>query len=106
MSRTTRPYKKTASGCLIPFGLIFLAAGLALGWFSWVNLLSQVAKVRAWTETPCRVTLWEIEVKPGGEVYQTTPRIAYEYDFNGSTLTGSTYDAALASTPPINDFEE
>ncbi len=106
MSRSIRSSKKASAGCLIPFGLIFLLAGLGICWLSWTKMLSPSAKVRSWTETPCRVTQWEIEVTPGGEVYQTAPRIAYEYDFNGQHLTGQTYDAALSSVPPINEFEQ
>ncbi len=106
MIQSSRPSKKAPAGCLIPFGLIFLVAGLGVCWLAWVKMIRPTAKVRAWTETPCRVTQWEVEVKPGGDVYEVLPKIAYEYSYNGQPFTGQTYDAALATTPPLNDFEQ
>ncbi|MDB6071561.1 MAG: hypothetical protein JWL81_2732 [Verrucomicrobiales bacterium] len=100
--------RKTASaGCLIPFGLIFLAAGLAVCWFSWARLLTKVAEVRKWTATPCQVTQWETAVNSsGGEVYSVSPKLAYQYQAGGKSLTGTTYDVAESTTPTLNSLEE
>ena len=106
MHPALRPKKKPPAGCLIPFGLIFLAAGLAVCWLAWTKILTQVKMVHSWTETPCQVTQWEVQVEPGGEVYKVAPKISYDYDFNGQHLTGHTYDAASSITPALNDFEE
>jgi hypothetical protein len=106
MSLNARVRKKAPAGCLIPFGFLFLAIGLAVCWFSWTRILAEVRKVHSWIETPCRVTTWKIEVTSEGENYKVTPSIAYEYDFNGQHFTGKTYDAAMSSSPAINEFEE
>lgn len=92
---------------MIPFGLIFLAAGLAVCWFAWAKLLTKVAEVRKWTPTPCQVTQWETSVNPsGGDVFSVSPKIAYQYEANGKTLTGTTYDAAESTTVSLNKVEE
>ena len=106
MSQKLHIGKKAPAGCLVPFGLIFLASGLAVCWFAWTRILSKVRMVHSWTETPCQVSAWKLEVKPTGDGYSMTPTIDYDYDFSGGRFTGNTYDLASTSTPEINEFEE
>jgi hypothetical protein len=105
MSLPVKPTKKAPAGCLIPFGLIFLAAGLAVCWLAWSQFLVKVRLVHTWTVVPCQVTQWEIGIEPANDGYQTTPRVAYNFTWNGQSQTGQTYDLALSSRPEINEFE-
>lgn len=99
--------KSTPAGCLVPFGLIFMAAGLWVCRLAWSTILTKVSEVRKWTETPCQVTRWEsgIDTK-NGDVFKAAPRIAYQYEAAGRTLTGTTYDAAKSTTLTLNSLEE
>lgn len=107
MDRSVKTTRKAPAGCLIPFGLIFLLIGLAVCWFAWTKILTRVSEVRKWTETPCRVTQWNTVIEPdGGDIYKAVPQIAYEFQANGKTLTGTTYDAALSTAPTLNELEE
>lgn len=106
MSRLVSSRKKAPAGCLIPFGFIFLASGMAICWFAWSKILAKVAEVRTWIETPCQVLRWEAGVEPGGNVYKVVPVIAYQYEAAGATRTGTVYDAAPATVPTLNELEE
>jgi len=87
--------------------MIFLLSGLAVCWFAWTKILSRVVEVRSWQETPCRVIQWEVKAVPDNhDVYKVAPEIAYEYEAAGQVRTGTTYDAALAGTPTLNELEE
>lgn len=108
MKETSRPLKKAPAGCLIPFGLIFLLAGLGICWMAWSKFLTRVHEVRSWDATPCQVTEWEVEVVPedGNSVYRINPKISYEYEAGVTRRTGRTYDAGMNATPPLDEFEE
>lgn len=105
MSLPIRTSKKAPAGCLIPFGVIFLAAGLAVCWLAWSQFLVKVRMVHSWVEAPCQVTQWEIGIEPTNDGYQTSPQVAYNYTWKGQSFTGRTYDHALSTRPGINEFE-
>lgn len=107
MSRIITNRSKTPAGCLIPFGVIFLLAGLGICWFAWTGILTKVRKVRSWTEIPCRVTEWETSVEPAdGVVYRPLLKLAYQYETAGRSWTDTTYNAATDDTPGLNELEE
>jgi hypothetical protein len=106
MSRIVIPKKRAPAGCLIPFGLIFLLAGLAVCWFAKAEL-SETFEVRKWIPTPCQVTLWEARLDLKGDNFDAVARIAYNYSHAGKSYAGYIYDASnINEFPTLNEIEE
>jgi len=99
MSRKLMTNNKTSSsglpgGCLMLFGLPFLAAGLAMAWFYFSGLAAWW-NARTWIETPCRIITTELKTKSSddGTSYEATGSYTYlwegrEYQSNRISLQG------------------
>ena len=75
---------------MIPFGLIFVVAGLGVGVF-YFKQLGDWWLARRWVETPCviqQVTLSELtDDDDGGTTYQA--EASYSYEYGGRTYAGT-----------------
>lgn len=68
------------------FGLPFLLAGLAIGWFLYVPVISGWWSARGWEEVPCWIDKAEMTSSrgsKGGVTYKTTA--SYRYEYRGRT---------------------
>ena len=73
---------------LIVFGLVFLAVGVGMGYFS-VGTLNRANAMRAWRETPATVLSCNLQVShssKGGSSYRVEAR--YQYEVAGVRHTG------------------
>ena len=85
----TTTTRRLPSGCAIPFGLIFAAAGLALIWFLALPTFRETWKVRSWPEVDCTVTKAEVKIDTGGAAPRALPEVAFRFDFGGRTVEGT-----------------
>lgn len=88
-SRAARPVKQTGGGCAVLFGLPFILAGLAIGWFFYFPVISGWWSARGWEEVPCWIEKAEMTSSrgsKGGVTYQTTA--GYRYEYRGRTYRG------------------
>lgn len=92
--------KKTLNkGCLIPFFLIFLAAGAAVVWFVTVRPFLKSVAAQKWPETPCTILSSEVgshRGSKGGTTYSID--IRYRYEFQGTTRESEAYDFLESSS--------
>jgi hypothetical protein len=78
---------KLAGGCVMLFGLPFLAAGIAVlviglrGWFLYSSSAS-------WETVPATVEAVRLETHHGSESTTYSVEASYRYDYNGRTYTG------------------
>lgn len=96
----------TGRGCAWLFGIPFIVAGLAAGWFLYFNNLNLWWSARSWVETPCRlesVDLVRSRSSKGGVTYRVTA--AYTYQFNGMEFRSDAV-AASSGADNIGDFQQ
>lgn len=81
--------RQSASGetFLIPFGLIFLLAGLGVGFF-YFGILSRWYEVRDWVEVPCFIESTDLERKTSEKSEMHVVRAAYRYEYEGRFYKG------------------
>ncbi len=70
-----------SGGCLVLFGLPFVAGGLAVAWLYFSGLADWWA-ARTWVETPCRIVEAELKESRDSEStsYQAAGRYVYQWD--------------------------
>ena len=66
-------------GCVIPFGLLFGAIGLAAFWFVSLRPILRAIDSAGWIETPCEILSSELEHHSGSD--STTYRVAIRYRY-------------------------
>lgn len=112
----TRPIPTRAGGsprgCLVLFFLIFLAAGVAGGYFLIWRPLSKVLAARSWTETQCTVLSSQVATVPGSDsdTYKVDIRYTWtagdriyqsdRYDFMGGSSSGTAGKQAIVDRYP------
>lgn len=82
-STAARPANQMSSGCMMLFGLPFLAAGLAIGFLVYFPMVSTWWSARGWEEVPCWIEKVEINSSRGSKgsvTYQTKASYHYKYD--------------------------
>lgn len=79
-------------GCMIPFGLLFMAAGAAMFWFLTLHPVLRVVAAQSWPEVPC--TIVESHVAESSDSDGTTYKVAVTFNYlhEGRELTSSRYD--------------
>ena len=79
-------------GCLILFGLIFMAAGGAVLWFMTLRPILRVLDAQTWPEVPC--TIVESHVAESSDSDGSTYKVAvtFNYVYEGQELTSDRYD--------------
>jgi hypothetical protein len=75
-SKNKKSSGEMSGGCLVLFGLPFLAGGLAVAWLYFSGLADWWA-ARTWVETPCRIV--EAELKESRDSESTSYRAAGRY---------------------------
>ena len=85
-------------GCLALFGLIFMAAGAAGGYFLLWRPLAQLLASRSWTETECTVLSSQVATVSGsdGDTYKVD--IHYTWTSGGIPHESSRYDFMIGSS--------
>jgi hypothetical protein len=88
----------TGLGFLVPFGLLFIAIGLAAGWAFALRPVLLVAESRNWESVPCEILSSKVDKKSDsdGSTYQV--QIRYRYTFQGRRYTGDRYDFGTGHT--------
>ncbi|MBT8140947.1 MAG: DUF3592 domain-containing protein [Gammaproteobacteria bacterium] len=74
------------TGCLTIFGLVFLIAGLAVGFFALKNLAASL-QASSWVETPAQVVSADLKVNHGDDSTTYKATGSFRYQFNGKTYT-------------------
>lgn len=101
--------KPTGSGCAVFFGLPFIFAGLAIGWFLYFPVLGSWWSARDWEEVPCWIEDADMTTSrgrkggKGGTTHRTEATFRYKY--RGRTLRSdqvSFYDGS----DNIGDFQQ
>ena len=92
---TVTTNRRLPSGCAIPFGLLFAAAGIALAWFFGWSTFRETWRVRTWPETACTVTRAEVKVSVNGGEPRVQPDISYRYTWQGAERSGTKLRAGV-----------
>jgi hypothetical protein len=64
LTSAVRPAKQLGGGCAVLFGLPFIVAGLAVGWFLYFPVISTWWSARGWEEVPCWIENAEMKASP------------------------------------------
>ncbi len=105
-SNDARPAKQLSGGCAVLFGLPFILAGLAVGWFAYYPGISGWWSARGWEEVPCQienVNLQSKHSKKGSDTYQTTA--SYRYRYHGREFRGDKV-GLFGGADNIGDFQQ
>ena len=92
ISSLRRRTSNAPPGCMIPFGLVFMAAGAAILWFLTIRPMLRTVEAQTWPEVPC--TIVESHVEESSDSDGTTYKVAvtFNYVYEGRELTSSRYD--------------
>jgi hypothetical protein len=79
-------------GCMILFGLVFMAAGGAVLWFMTIRPILRIMEAQSWPETPC--TILQSQVAESSDSDGSTYKVAvsFGYVYEGRELTSERYD--------------
>ncbi|MEN3941029.1 DUF3592 domain-containing protein [Prosthecobacter sp. SYSU 5D2] len=95
-----RRQSATGETFLIPFGLVFLLAGLGVGIF-YFSILSRWYEARGWVEVPCVIESSDLQerVSTDSDGTSTTYEVeaAYRYEYNGRTYKGDEVSLSLGA---------
>lgn len=110
MSRATpsspKSSKPPGSGCTVLFGMPFILAGLAIGWFLYFPALSSWWSARGWEEVPCWIEDADMKTSrghKGGSTQKTEATFRYKY--RGRTLH-SDQVSFYGGSDNIGDFQQ
>ncbi len=106
LSSSGSPAKQLGGGCAVLFGLPFILAGLAIGWFLYFPVIGGWWSARAWEEVPCwieKADMTSSRSSKGGTSYKTTA--SYRYDYRGRTYHSEKVGLAGGSDN-IGDFQQ
>ncbi len=76
---------------LIPFGLLFAAAGAVAGWFIAQDTWLKVLESRDWPEVACTVLTSEVDRRRGSDSTTYRPAITYRYSWEDREWESSRY---------------
>lgn len=102
--------RQSASGetFLIPFGLIFMMAGLGVGIF-YLGLLSRWYEVRGWEEVPCFIESSALQERVSrdsdGSSTMYEVEAAYRYEYNGRSYEGNEVSLSMGADS-LGDYHE
>lgn len=92
ISTLRRRTSNAPPGCMIPFALIFMAAGGALFWFMTLRPILRIAEAQTWPEVPCTIVESHVEESSGddGSTYKAV--VTFTYTYEGRDYTSNRYD--------------
>jgi len=101
-----RSNKQLSGGCAALFGLPFIIAGLAIGWFLYFPVISTWWSARGWEEVPCWIEKAEMKTSRGSKG-GTTHKVeaSYRYQYRGRTYHSDEV-ALTGGSDNIGDFQE
>lgn len=105
-SNAVRPVKQLGGGCTMLFGLPFIVAGLAIGWFLYVPAISTWWSARGWEEVPCWIEKAEMKAShgsKGGTTHKT--EASYRYQYHGRTYHSDEV-GLTGGSDNIGDFQQ
>jgi hypothetical protein len=105
-SSTVRLVKQLGGGCVTLFGLPFIIAGLAIGWFLYFPGISSWWSARGWEEVPCWIEKAEMKASrgsKGGTTHKTEAR--YRYRYHGRTFHSEEV-SLTGGSDNIGDFQQ
>lgn len=103
----TRPPSHMGSGCMMLFGLPFIAVGLAIGLLLYFPAINLWWSARSWDEVPCwveKVEMTSSRAKKGGVTHRTTASYRYEYD--GRRHHGAAVSLSDDGGDNVGDFQQ
>jgi hypothetical protein len=103
-SNVIRPVKKLGGGCVVLFGLPFIAVGLAVAWFLYLPVIGGWWSARGWEEVPCWIEKAEMTTGSGksGPTYET--KAVYRYEYRGRTHRSETV-GFMSGADNVDDFQ-
>jgi hypothetical protein len=105
-SSAARPAKQLGGGCAMLFGLPFMVAGIAIGWFLYFPAISGWWSARTWEEVPCwieKADMTSSRGRKGGVSYKATA--SYRYDYRGRTYHSEEV-GLTGGADNIGDFQQ
>ena len=85
-------------GYLVPFGLLFIAFGLAAGWALALRPVLLVAESRHWESVPCEIVSSKLDESRDSDGSTFQVEIRYRYTYQGRSYTGDSYDFGTGHT--------
>jgi hypothetical protein len=105
-SNAVRPMNQLGGGCVVLFGLPFILAGLAIGWFVYFPAISGWWSSLGWEEVPCWIEKAELKVShsgKGGPSHLT--EASYRYKYRGRTYHSEAVNF-FGGSDNIGDFQQ
>jgi len=100
VERPISAWAKKSSGkkVIIPFGLVFLSAGLLVMWFLTVSPLLKLQDAENWPAVPCVIVSSQVESHDSDEGTTYSVDILFRYTVEGKEYRSDTYDVSLGSS--------
>ncbi|MEM9480627.1 MAG: DUF3592 domain-containing protein [Verrucomicrobiota bacterium] len=81
---------KSSAGCLIPFGLIFFAAGLVITYFI-SSMIVENYQTRSWDKVAAEIVSAEVKVDRSADEDPFSLGVRFRYSVDGREFTSDTY---------------
>ncbi|MFN0076860.1 MAG: DUF3592 domain-containing protein [Prosthecobacter sp.] len=105
-SNAVRPMKQLSGGCTMLFGLPFIIAGVAIGWFLYFPAISTWWSARSWEEVPCWIEKAEMTASRGRKNRTThKAEASYRYEYAGRTYHSEEV-GLTGGSDNIGDFQQ
>jgi hypothetical protein len=105
-SSAARPANQLGGGCAMLFGLPFIIAGIAIGWFLYFPAISGWWSARTWEEVPCWIEKADMTSSRGSKGGTTRKATAsYRYEYRGRTYRSEEV-GLTGGSDNIGDFQQ
>lgn len=103
---SSKSSKTLGGGCAVLFGLPFILAGLAVGWFLYFPAIGDWWSARGWEEVPCWIEAASLKASHDDEGGTTHEAVAtYRYKYRGRTFHGDEV-SFYGGSDNIGDFQQ
>lgn len=79
-------------GCMIPFALLFMAAGGAMFWFLTLRPILRIVEAQGWPEVPCTIVESHVAESSGDDGSTYKVAVTFTYNYEGRDYTSDRYD--------------
>lgn len=103
----SNPARRAGGGCLLLFGMVFVLAGLAVGYFAYFPAVLGWWEARSWQEVPCWIEQVGMRESHDSDDGSTTYAVEarYRYVFAGRTYHGDRV-SLVGGSDNLGDFHQ
>ncbi|MGV3660361.1 MAG: DUF3592 domain-containing protein [Prosthecobacter sp.] len=105
-SRAVRPVKQMSGGCMVLFGMPFILAGLAIGWFLYLPAIHSWWSARGWEQVPCWIEKADMESSRSKNSTTYNTKARFRYVFDGRTFHSEEVSLLGGGSDNVGTFQQ